>query len=177
MFAISTGFWRLATGMIHRCGDLFCLTQSARSKERLARVPYVLRPLRNPTRRHNLRTHISRRFYTFCLRWCTGVAVRTITQPRTGQRYRNVDRWYLSGDRDCLRAFRSTDGRPTDVEIWCTVLNAGGLLCLVGVLGPVTGLMYLQNISVSGYAVAFPIASGMIARLFLRSSLSVYTTS
>lgn len=49
------------------------------------------------------------------------------------------------------------------------VLLAGGCLCLLGVIGPVTGRMLIQNVAVLGYAGVFPVAAGLLARLFLRS--------
>lgn len=52
-------------------------------------------------------------------------------------------------------------------------LVIGGVLCLVGVVGPFSGWMLLQNVAVLGYAVALPIAAGLIARLFLNTAPSV----
>jgi hypothetical protein len=46
-------------------------------------------------------------------------------------------------------------------------LLIGGVLCVVGVVGPISGSMILQNLAVVGYAVALPIAAGLIVRLFL----------
>ncbi len=42
----------------------------------------------------------------------------------------------------------------------------GGVLCLAGVSGPLSGRMVLQNIAVAGYAVVFPIAAALAARVF-----------
>jgi hypothetical protein len=42
----------------------------------------------------------------------------------------------------------------------------GGILCLVGIAGPLSGRMVLQNIAVFGYAVVLPVASLLTARLF-----------
>lgn len=45
-------------------------------------------------------------------------------------------------------------------------LTAAGALCLMGLLGPATGRMGLQNVAVLGYAVGLPVAAGLLARLF-----------
>jgi hypothetical protein len=45
-------------------------------------------------------------------------------------------------------------------------LLIGGLLCLVGTAGPLSGRMLLQNVSVLGYAVVLPIAGALPARVF-----------
>lgn len=42
----------------------------------------------------------------------------------------------------------------------------GGVLCIVGVAGPLSGRMPLQNIAVMGYAIVLPIAGALTARLF-----------
>jgi hypothetical protein len=42
----------------------------------------------------------------------------------------------------------------------------GGTLCLLGTIGPLSGRMLLQNISVVGYAIMLPIAAVLIARVF-----------
>jgi hypothetical protein len=42
----------------------------------------------------------------------------------------------------------------------------GGLLCVAGLAGPLSGQMILQNIGVVGYAVVLPIAAVFIARTF-----------
>ena len=42
----------------------------------------------------------------------------------------------------------------------------GGALCLLGTIGPLSGRMLLQNISVLGYAIMLPIAGGLMARVF-----------
>jgi hypothetical protein len=40
---------------------------------------------------------------------------------------------------------------------------AAGVLCLVGVIGPVVGQMALQRIGIAGYALVLPIACAMVA--------------
>lgn len=45
-------------------------------------------------------------------------------------------------------------------------LLIGGVLCLAGVTGPLSGRMSLQNVAVLGYAVVFPIAAALTARMF-----------
>jgi len=45
-------------------------------------------------------------------------------------------------------------------------LVIGGVLCLTGVAGPLTGRMFLQNVAVLGYAVVLPIAGALAARMF-----------
>lgn len=47
-----------------------------------------------------------------------------------------------------------------------TALLVGGVLCMLGVAGPVTGRMALQNIAVIGYAVVLPIAAALTVRIF-----------
>ena len=42
----------------------------------------------------------------------------------------------------------------------------GGVLCLVGVAGPLSGWMFLQSVAVVGYAVVLPIAGALTARMF-----------
>lgn len=42
----------------------------------------------------------------------------------------------------------------------------GGVLCLLGAAGPLSGRMFLQNVAVFGYAVMFPIAGALTARVF-----------
>lgn len=49
------------------------------------------------------------------------------------------------------------------------VLFIGGVLCLTGAIGPLSGRMVLQNIAVSGYAVVFPAAGALAARVFRAS--------
>ena len=46
-------------------------------------------------------------------------------------------------------------------------LLIGGVFCVVGVVGPISGLMILQNVAVLGYAFALPIAAGLIAHMFI----------
>jgi hypothetical protein len=45
-------------------------------------------------------------------------------------------------------------------------LLIGGVLCLAGVAGPLSGRMVLQNVAVLGYAVALPVAGALTARMF-----------
>ncbi len=42
----------------------------------------------------------------------------------------------------------------------------GGALCLLGLVGPGSGRMILQNIAVTGYAIFLPIACALTARIF-----------
>jgi hypothetical protein len=42
----------------------------------------------------------------------------------------------------------------------------GGTLCLLGTIGPLSGRMLLQNISVVGYAIMLPVAAVLITRVF-----------
>jgi len=46
------------------------------------------------------------------------------------------------------------------------VLALCGVLCLAGSVGPFSGTIAWQNIAVLGYAVALPLAAGLIARAF-----------
>jgi hypothetical protein len=45
-------------------------------------------------------------------------------------------------------------------------LLIGGVLCLVGTAGPLSGRMLVQNVAVLGYAVVFPVAGALTARVF-----------
>jgi len=45
-------------------------------------------------------------------------------------------------------------------------LLMGGLLCLVGTAGPLSGWMLVQNVAVLGYAVVFPVAGALTVRVF-----------
>jgi hypothetical protein len=45
-------------------------------------------------------------------------------------------------------------------------LLIGGVLCLVGAVGPLSGRMFLQNVAVLGYAIVFPTAGFLTARMF-----------
>ncbi len=45
-------------------------------------------------------------------------------------------------------------------------LLAGGVLCLAGLAGPLSGWMMLQNLAVAGYGVCLPLAGGLLARAF-----------
>ena len=42
----------------------------------------------------------------------------------------------------------------------------GGVLCIVGVAGPLSGRMLLQDIAVLGYAIVLPVAGALTARMF-----------
>ena len=46
------------------------------------------------------------------------------------------------------------------------VLLWGGIFCVVGVVGPASGEMLLQNIAVFGYALLLPVGAGLLAVLF-----------
>jgi hypothetical protein len=46
------------------------------------------------------------------------------------------------------------------------VLLLGGVLCLLGVAGPLSGRMLLQNVALLGYGVALPVAAALTARVF-----------
>ena len=46
------------------------------------------------------------------------------------------------------------------------VIALCGILCLAGSVGPFSGTIAWQNIAVLGYAVALPLAAGLIARAF-----------
>lgn len=58
------------------------------------------------------------------------------------------------------------DGLNRNIRI---ALNITGVLCVTGTLGPATGDMRLQFISVLGYGVFLPVVWLMIARYFQRS--------
>jgi hypothetical protein len=45
-------------------------------------------------------------------------------------------------------------------------LLIGGILCLVGAAGPLSGRMAFQNVALLGYAVAFPVAGVLTALVF-----------
>lgn len=66
----------------------------------------------------------------------------------------------------------SLAGDPTTLPARSTLV-AGGLLCLAGASGPLSGWMILQNISLAGYGVVLPIASVLTARLFYVTAPSV----
>lgn len=61
-----------------------------------------------------------------------------------------------------------TGGRPAR-----RALLVGGVLCVVGAAGPISGWMALQNVSVLGYAVVLPIAAALSARMFYRTDPAV----
>lgn len=56
---------------------------------------------------------------------------------------------------------RTVDGLPGS-RTGRRVLAAGGLLCLGGVAGPLTGAMAFQNVAVAGYAVALPVGTALL---------------
>jgi hypothetical protein len=56
-------------------------------------------------------------------------------------------------------------GGPTAVRARRSLL-IGGMLCLVGATGPISGRMFMQNVAVLGYAVVLPIAGALTAHLF-----------
>jgi hypothetical protein len=56
-------------------------------------------------------------------------------------------------------------GGPAAVRARRSLL-IGGILCLVGATGPLSGRMFMQNVAVLGYAVVLPIAGALTARLF-----------
>ena len=56
-------------------------------------------------------------------------------------------------------------GGPAAVRARRSLL-VGGMLCLVGATGPLSGRMFMQNVAVFGYAVVLPIAGAVTARLF-----------
>jgi hypothetical protein len=56
-------------------------------------------------------------------------------------------------------------GAPAAVHARRALL-IGGVLCLVGATGPLSGRMFLQNVSVLGYAVVLPVAGALTARVF-----------
>lgn len=48
----------------------------------------------------------------------------------------------------------------------------GGVLCLIGVVGPISGQMLLQNVAVLGYAVFLPLAAFLASSMFKSSTIS-----
>jgi hypothetical protein len=56
-------------------------------------------------------------------------------------------------------------GRPAAVHARRALL-IGGVLCLVGATGPLSGRMFLQNVAVLGYAVVLPVAGALLTRVF-----------
>jgi hypothetical protein len=56
-------------------------------------------------------------------------------------------------------------GSPAGVRARLCLLT-GGMLCLVGATGPLSGRMVMQDIAVFGYAVVLPIAGALTVRLF-----------
>ena len=52
---------------------------------------------------------------------------------------------------------------------WALLL--GGTLCILGVAGPASGRLGLQNVAVLGYAVVLPIAAVFMARFFSHVSM------
>ena len=55
----------------------------------------------------------------------------------------------------------SRSSRPAGVA-----LLIGGVLCLAGLVGPLSGRMIWQNIAVVGCAIALPIAAALLLRVF-----------
>ena len=55
----------------------------------------------------------------------------------------------------------SRASRPAGVA-----LMTSGVLCIAGLVGPLSGRMIWQNIAVIGYAIGLPIAAAMLARVF-----------
>jgi hypothetical protein len=45
-------------------------------------------------------------------------------------------------------------------------LMSSGLLCTAGLVGPLSGCMFLQNIAVVGYAIVLPFAAALVANVF-----------
>ncbi len=62
-------------------------------------------------------------------------------------------------------ALSRMDTRPTGYRTFLV----GGILCLLGAMGPLSGQMLLQNLSVLGYAIFLPIAGFQASRMFERS--------
>jgi hypothetical protein len=56
-------------------------------------------------------------------------------------------------------------GEPGSAPARRTML-IGGALCLLGLVGPGSGRMILQNIAVAGYAIFLPVACALTARTF-----------
>lgn len=46
-------------------------------------------------------------------------------------------------------------------------LMTSGLLCIVGLAGPISGSMIWQNVAVLGYAILLPIAAVLVGRVFM----------
>lgn len=57
------------------------------------------------------------------------------------------------------------------------VFLTGGLLCVAGAAGPLSGWMILQNVALVGYAVLLPAASALAARLFWQTNPPSGTTT
>ena len=64
-----------------------------------------------------------------------------------------------------IAAGLSLSDRPVEIAARRALLGGGGL-CIVGVAGPVSGWMVLQNVSLFGYAVVLPVAAALLARVF-----------
>lgn len=64
-------------------------------------------------------------------------------------------------------------GGPKSAAARGTMLG-GGVLCLAGLLGPISGRMLFQNIAVAGYAILLPMACALSARSFRASAPSSY---
>ena len=52
----------------------------------------------------------------------------------------------------------------------CRMMFSGGLLCLGGTLGPAFGRMKIQYLAIAGYAFVLPVACGLLALVFKRST-------
>lgn len=59
------------------------------------------------------------------------------------------------------------DGLPNRVRVSMIVV---GTLCLLGTLGPLQGRMYIQYLGITGYDFVLPVASVLLALLFIRST-------
>jgi hypothetical protein len=64
-----------------------------------------------------------------------------------------------------LCAARVFDGAERAVR---RALDASGVLCVAGTIGPLVGDLRLQRIGIAGYAVGLPIAAFLLARFFAR---------
>lgn len=76
--------------------------------------------------------------------------------------------WDLFFGLAALLAAAAFDRRGIDRAIRALMV-ASGLLSLIGLLGPVTGVMSIRLIGVFGYAVVFPVAAGLMAVRFGRA--------
>ncbi len=60
-------------------------------------------------------------------------------------------------------------GRPEGVAA-CRAFRLGGIACLAGFAGPLSGAMRLQNVAVAGYALVLPVAALLAVRRFRAES-------